>query len=60
MLRIRDILVRIRIPGSDDLWLTDSAPDPAIFVIDLRRQLTIIYFYVFDATFTSFLKGKMS
>ncbi len=58
MLRIRDILVRT--DPDPNLWLTDSAPDPAIFVIDLRRQLTIIYFYVFEATFTSFLKGKMS
>ncbi len=37
MLRIHDILARIRIRGSM-LWLTDPDldPDPAIFVIDLQ------------------------
>ncbi len=38
MLGIRDILVRIRIPGSEYLWIIDPdpSPDPTSFFIDFK------------------------
>ncbi len=53
VLRIRDILVRIRIRGDPYLWRTpdpdpDTAPDPAIFASDLQghdKMSTKNYFF---------------
>jgi hypothetical protein len=61
VLRTHDILVwiRIRIRGSECLWLMypdpDSDPDPAIFVIDLQdANMKLIYWKSFFAYY--FLK----
>jgi hypothetical protein len=64
VLRIRDILVRIRIsvPLTDPDPTSDPAAVPGIFASDLQDDNKKFFFGVllFEATFTSFLKDKKS
>ncbi len=50
--------------GSGSFWLTDPAPDPALFVSDLQDANKKYYFFqsflLFEDTFTSFFKDKKS
>ncbi len=64
VLRIREILVRIRIRGSISLT-TVMDPDPVIFVADLQHINKKFKFFwliteLFEGTFTSFFKDKKS
>ncbi len=61
VLRIPDIIVRIRIRGSVPLtYIVD--PDPAIFVSDLqdgnKKNYNLFCFLLFEATLTSVFKEK--
>jgi hypothetical protein len=52
--RIRDILIRIQIRGSEPL---NNDPDPARFVSDLQDAMQQVFLVI---TFTSYFKDKKS
>ncbi len=55
MLRIREILVRIRIRGSGHLT---NGSGSSCFCLWPSRQLNVFCLLIFEATFTSFFKDK--